>query len=523
MIIKLGRKDSIRFFLGCGLPVLGLIIFHWNKIELGHFWDEAWVYAPAIRSMATGIPTPFQNSIPLELSRAHPLLFQFLGGLWMKAFGMSNSSAHLYALCISISFVVALFLILKRFWNFKVATLAIILILVQAVFITQSCMLYPEMLMTFGLLVAVFGYSADKYSLYIIGSLVAILSKESSVVFLVAFMLADVLFLITSKIKWRQLLLHTLPLLIFAVNPIMNYFVHGFLFFPEHTSLLVQDFDMIVFQLSRVGDFLFFEQGRYALTFTIVLLILELPISSRFIKLLFLALAVMMLFVLNGFIETNFFTRQIIFNILGISLILVWIKFLRASKITNEVKLGLVLTLSIFGFTLFSAMNFFTPRYLLVCVILLCIAVSAIVWRNRWLPRWAKLVVSICLVSTSLYTTATERTVGELNLGLYDELRVNHAMTNWMENNVTRDAVFCTNFVNTYYIRDQYSGYVSLETFFYGSHENICEGCDLSEYVLITSIVKCPYDIDLESDYESVFEIRQGKSFAFIYKRKTTR
>jgi 4-amino-4-deoxy-L-arabinose transferase-like glycosyltransferase len=504
--------------------MVSLVFFQLNTFSLGHFWDEAWVYAPAIRTMATTIPSILPDAISTDLSRGHPLLLQFFGGMWMKIFGMSNTSAHVFAMCITLSTMIIVYRLLKKSFGGNAALLGVALVSLQGLFIAQSLMLYPEMLMSLGLVLALKGLIEKKTATFIVGLSISIYSKESAVVFLLAFICYDLLRLYLNEISLRDFRKYLIPFLVLLSHPILQFIYHGWFLYPNHTDLVNADMKDVKYQARHIFRFLFERQNRGWMFYPIIglsVLALRLKNIAFSVLLIGIGFAAYKVFVWKWVVDPWLYNLIIVVSIL--SPLFVW-RFARSTKpkLSELNHLVGVTYILLLGFLLFSAMNFYTPRYLLVCVILLCIAVSAIVWRNRWLPRWAKLVVSICLVSTSLYTTATERTVGELNLGLYDELRVNHAMTNWMENNVPRDAVFCTNFVNTYYIRDQNSGYVSLETFFYGSHENICEGCDLSEYVLITAIVKCPYDVDLESDYESVFEIRQGKSFAFIYKRKTT-
>jgi hypothetical protein len=68
------------------------------------FWDEAWGYAPALKSMAQAGPSLLPGSISTDLSRGHPLLFHFLGGVWIKIFGETNLSLHAYAFSLFPSF-----------------------------------------------------------------------------------------------------------------------------------------------------------------------------------------------------------------------------------------------------------------------------------------------------------------------------------------------------------------------------------------------------------------------------------
>ena len=64
-------------------------------------WDEIWVYAPALTEMAEIGPTLLPGVLDAELSRGHPLLFHFLGGVFINLFGDELTTFRLYALLIS--------------------------------------------------------------------------------------------------------------------------------------------------------------------------------------------------------------------------------------------------------------------------------------------------------------------------------------------------------------------------------------------------------------------------------------
>ena len=55
--------------------LIGFIILKWDALFLPYFWDEAWVYMPAIRTMAEKGPSILPGSIEADLYTGHPLFF----------------------------------------------------------------------------------------------------------------------------------------------------------------------------------------------------------------------------------------------------------------------------------------------------------------------------------------------------------------------------------------------------------------------------------------------------------------
>ena len=134
----------------------------------------------------------------------------------MKLFGASNISAHTYALAISVSLLIILYSLAKKLFGASVALTTALIVMAQPMFMTQSAMLYPEMLMALGLIVALSGYLQNKTWLYYIGMFIAIYSKESALVFFVAFLGWDVVRVLTRESASKTLVKHAWPALFFS-------------------------------------------------------------------------------------------------------------------------------------------------------------------------------------------------------------------------------------------------------------------------------------------------------------------
>lgn len=502
---------------------IGLILFQWPYLDMGHFWDEAWVYAPAVRSMAETVPSIMPDAIPSVLSRGHPLLFQFLGGLWMKVFGESNFSAHVFATLISSCTLLGIYLLVRYLISWIAGMAACALVVSQPIFLAASGMLYPEMLMSLGLIITIYGYSKGKSWLFALGQFLAIYSKESAVVFFIAFVCWDGLLLILKRKAISDLRIHIIPTIIVLSHPLLQYVYHGWFLYPNHTDLISIEPKSIRYHARMIYRNIFEDQNRGWFAYTAIAIAV---FSINWKKWWWPLLLIIIGFSGYKVFVWKWVVPDFLFPIImmaGIAAPFVfWILNTKREYRITEMNnfFGLVFIVLI-GFILFSSINFFTPRYLLVTIILLCTASIVAVWKTNWLPQWAKHVISVAMIGVSLHSTSTERTVGEINLGLYDELEINHRLANWMIENVDRDAVLCSNFVTNHYLRDHQSGYVESWTFFYADQYDICKSCGPAEYVIVTATVGCPHNLDLENDYRLEFETSKGASFAKVFKRAT--
>ncbi len=127
------------------LLTCSVIAFKWVALSLPFFWDEAWVYMPAIRTMSEQVPSIMPASIHPDLYTGHPLLFYFLASSWIKIFGYSLFKVHLFPLLISVSLLVSIYFIVFKWTNsWFSAFLSVLLLAMQPIFLAQSTFLLIE-------------------------------------------------------------------------------------------------------------------------------------------------------------------------------------------------------------------------------------------------------------------------------------------------------------------------------------------------------------------------------------------
>ena len=106
-----------------GVLIAAFVLLKLEALTLPFFWDEAWVYLPAIRTMAEQGPSIMPGSIDADLYTGHPLLFYFMASTWIKMWGYSLPIAHSFPLLISIGLIVSAVFIIRS--NFKSSILMV--------------------------------------------------------------------------------------------------------------------------------------------------------------------------------------------------------------------------------------------------------------------------------------------------------------------------------------------------------------------------------------------------------------
>src|SRR6188508_3339693 len=89
--------------------VIVFIYFKLQHLPLPYFWDEAWVYAPAVNHLYQHKLSLLPDAMPVDLSRGHPPLFHFLAACWQKLFGASIPSTPAFAVTVSVALLSVLF------------------------------------------------------------------------------------------------------------------------------------------------------------------------------------------------------------------------------------------------------------------------------------------------------------------------------------------------------------------------------------------------------------------------------
>ncbi len=167
------------------LPDLAILVFVIAKIPYLHYafyWDESWVYAPAVYLMYAHGPSLMPDAIPEEFSRGHPLLFPMACATWMKVFGKSHVSMHSFALLISVTLAITVYEILLKIFSQRVALLGLAMLLFNVFFFVNSGAVLTDITIALLAFLSLYCYLKQRHVLTSVFLSMLFFTKESGLV-----------------------------------------------------------------------------------------------------------------------------------------------------------------------------------------------------------------------------------------------------------------------------------------------------------------------------------------------------
>lgn len=397
------KKPFLSYLLGISV-ILFVVIFKYPHLFLPHFWDEAWSYSPSVQYLydhGLGI-TP--ASIPPELSKGHPLFFFFLFAAWMKIFGTSLFVKHLFALIISIALLIVLFFTTKKLFNPAVAFLSVLFMAFQSLFLAQSSMMLPEMLLALLTILTIYFYIRDKTVGYIITGCLLVMTKETGILLILVILVFDLVSILKEgallkNIQHKLVRLFTLaiPLFLFFLFILLQKKTYGWFLYPEHINFITG-----------------LETGRVQL---------EMYINQ--------------LFALHG--------QVMLLLLLIISL---FVSIFRKGEQDNSGKRPLMLMLSFFvAYLLFSSFNFFSPRYLLSVVWIFAVFCSYFLFRATGSLPVRSYLVGLVFAGILYYCADHVRNNGDYDLGFIPAVTLQKDAVEYCESNGLYNRAIYSNFL----------------------------------------------------------------------------
>ena len=229
------------------------------------YWDEGWSYAPAVEKMAAAGPSLLSGRIDIELTRGHPLFFYAAAATWIKLLGDSLLTRHLFALSISLVFLLAIFTGMRRLFNFRIALLASFLAATQVIFFVQSSMMLPEVMVALFVYLAIYFFAIKNYPGLGVSLTLLLQTKESGLVLWLILAAAFLLLLIRrdkTYHKWRLGLALIMPVLFVGLFFVYQRIKYGWFFFPEHMNLIEHDFAVLRHKFLSILKLVFAAEKR---------------------------------------------------------------------------------------------------------------------------------------------------------------------------------------------------------------------------------------------------------------------
>lgn len=399
------------------------IIVKIPHLGLPLFFDETYSYYPAIQEMAKTGPSMLPGAIPLIMSKGHPLLFYFLASLWMKYIaGNSILLMHVFPLIISLFTLFTFHRFARRHTNITLANIAAILLSIQSLFLAQASLVLPEILL-FSLFMLSFDcYLSNNYKLYALFGSLMMLTKETAAVFVFGF---GLVYLVENFSAWKtrkfwtEILLLSIPAIVYGIFLLLHYLKFGVFFFSEHLGYITVDGSRLLYKLKSATSTLFLKHGRNTIIFAALISIAYLLFRKKKIahkRLLVISLSIVILFLI--FTITNFFVYRYVFPVMGIIL-------LAALVLIQQAK----------------------TKY--------------------WLIN-AGYILLIFVVS--IYYTSTKRGQSDVDLGYIQFLEVHKQMVEYCEHQGWYENEFGAGYNMVMSMRDHYAGYLHTEKNFHMHH-----------------------------------------------------
>jgi hypothetical protein len=402
------------------LVVALFVISRLGYLNLPFYWDEAWSYATAVFTIAGEEPVLLPGHADPGLTRGHPLLFYYLSSLWITLMGSKLSVVHLFPLLVAVALLIAIFFTALKGFNPQTALVAIILIVLQAIFLAQSTQLLPEIMLSLWTLLTAFAYFSKRWAWYALFSTLLVMTKESGMV-LIGVLFIDKCciehFFRDTRSKTRPIfplaewLILGIPLLVFTVFMVLQKREYGWYLYPEHLNLTVIHPTEVFSRFHTFLTILFFGQGRF----------------------LFFALSAIALVIL--------------------------VRTKRISKpIAHRLLFALLFTLS---YLAFSSVNFFSTRYL-VCLLPFYVIPGSWLITN-WLEKYWQMSAAVLAIGGifAWFTFFGDINEQDTSLGYKKSILLQKEAVNFAEARHWHHKKIYSTFLMQYYLSVPYLGYLN--------------------------------------------------------------
>ncbi len=497
------------------LLLLVLAIFVICKIPhlyYPYFWDESWVYAPAVLLMAAHGPSLMPDAIDVNFSRGHPLFFHAIFSIWVIIFGHSHFSMHLFALVISCVLMIAVYEVGLKLFNKRVAITSVILLALNIDFFTQSAFVLPDMLIALLMLLSFYFYATEKYFLTALFLSMLFFTKESGLVVGVIIGADAGLSFLNKNTSPKNRLLKCasvlVPLVLISFFFIIQKHTFGWYFYPAHTDAINIDLGKTIYWLRTSISILFQDTHEYYLFLITMLFSILAAVKHRIIKYIFIFLPALFI----CFLSFRFSFTEFIYDLL---LLLFFSSFIMAVSSLTALKyythnaqkkfVGLITAFSII-YLYFSSINFYEVRYLFPVIVLVLFLISVLfdLFISRSYPVFFYPTI-ITITGIGVYLFHYHKTDSEL--GAFDRMDIQQQLVDHLEQHNYYDKnISCVSYIEAQHLKDPATGYLRSAKTFKNVNQNVSNTTELAVFD------------NMEPDEKSYNETRKNASFHLLYR-----
>lgn len=414
--------------------------FKMTHLFVPYYWDELGVYSRAALYMFDHEVTLLPGIIPPELSRGHPLLCTAIFGTMYKILGPHIWVGHLTSLIFSCGLLTLLYMAGRKATTHGTAALACILLMIQPVFVAQSTMVLPEVILAFFCTAGFFAYINRQLTLLAICSSLAIFTKETAIALPAAIGFFELARCYSAKRVTKENILTILsastPILLLGIFLLVQKARHGWYFFPLHTDYVSFSFQQIFSRLCYYLSFLFKGQGRYVWTMVIVFASISYLVQKK---------------ANIGTIFQDIITEQL--NRKGFLLsAFVFIVF------------GLIV----------SMLNFHLARYTLFILPALCLIVANFLFNTTHLKRYLTFVTIFMIAVPFQYYSSDEFNF-DADMGYLHAVKTQVEVSRYIEQKYAPSTAIMSNFPINFGLLDHRAGYVKKD------YDNVVGDCNQTQ------------------------------------------
>lgn len=429
------------------LLCLWLFLYKFQHLAFGPYWDECWAYFPAVKAMAASGPTLIPGHFDPEMYAGHPLLLLFLSSTWISLFGNSNFTIHLLPLFISFGLISSIFYISYHWFGLKTAIFATIIFCLQAMFLAQSSFLLFEVLLSLLILLSYYFFIEKKYIHFIAIATLALWTKESAYTLLPALLIGSLIEYFFFKKNAKLLRSQFISILVVILLGFSFFIIQkinvGWFFFPRHLNWVDLSYESVSYKMNVIVDLIFLIQNKIILTCA---------------------------------------------GLIGFCMILI-----RYKNIDKQHLIYLIyLSIFVFGFALFAAINFLSSRYVLAAipiVIILFVYFTTNIFNKKIINTY--ILIGLCLFQFSGMLQSKQNPPHDVELSYFDMVSCHTDMINYMNaTQIDKSSEITTHFLMSSMLSNPSCGYLK-EPF---SHVRT-QSTDSTKYYIFSTIEYDPiYD-----------------------------
>ena len=491
-----------------------------------YFWDESWVYAPAVILMASHGPSLMPNAIDVDFSRGHPLFFHALFACWVIIFGHTHLSMHFFALLISIALIIAVYEIGLKLFNKRVAITAIILLALNIDFFTQSAFVLPDMLITLFTLLSLYYYATEKYWLTALFLSMLFFTKESGLVVGVIIGADVALSCFNKNISRKTIFFKALsllaPLVLISLFFIIQKHTLGWYMYPSHTDAINFDFGKTAYWFRQTLSILFLDNHQYYMVFIILLSSILAAIKHRSVKYLFIFLPA--IFICLS--DLRFRYTELILGLLLVSflssvvLAVSSLGYFKYYTHNAQKKFMYLITAFLIFYIYFCCVNFFEMRYLFPAIVVMFFLIAALfdflISQSYPILFYPSLIVMAVI---GLYLFYFHRFDSDLNS--FDRMDVQQQVVDYLEQNNDYDKnISCVSYIEARHLKDPATGYLRSAKVFTNVSSGISDTTQLAVFDNIEPDEKVYNEIRKDTTFHLLYNPHKGNAWAEIYQRK---